>query len=367
MTTLHRRLFLALRRPCSAARAARFRRPGRGPASLLFSLILLGLLSVCPPAASLFASNPAGSEAPDARGVYGPTLPSTCALYALDPELVAGWNAPLRPYEKKFIPEKYQALPVLGGWYGEGFIPDREVLMASGVKKAFFVGNEVHDRQKIAGSLEQLGMEIVYAPGGLWQTPECFRSMGRAFNRVERGEALAEYAEQALAKMEKTVGSLPDDKRPSLYFGMQADGLATACRGSSRAAGLELAGGRNVHVCPPGTENASTRITFEQLMAYDPDVILIYEPKLFESISGHRLWSRLRAVESGRVYLVPRGPFSWLDRPATYMRLIGVQWLSNLLHPDLFPLDVPAETRVFMKLFFNVDLNDQQLEELLNS
>ncbi|MDR1045487.1 MAG: ABC transporter substrate-binding protein [Candidatus Adiutrix sp.] len=327
----------------------------------VFTALFCLLLAWAPAALS------ADREVPDARSVYGPTLPATTALYALDPELIAGWNTPLRPYEKKFIPEKYQKLPVLGGWYGEGFIPDREVLLASGVRKAFFVNNSVHDRQKISQSLKQLGMEIVYAPGGLRQTPDCFRGMGRDLNRPERGEALASYAEKALAAVNEAVGGLPEEKRPGIYFGMQADGLATVCRGSSRAEALEMAGGRNVHECPPGTENSFTHVTFEQLMAYDPEVILIFEPKFFEALAEHRLWSRLSAVKNGRVYLVPRGPFSWLERPATYMRLIGVQWLANILHPDLFPINLPEETRVFMKLFFNVDLDDRQLAELLTS
>lgn len=210
-------------------------------------------------------------------------------------------------------------------------------------------------------------MEIVYASGGLSGTPECFRTMGLYFNRLERGEALADYAEKTLAKVKAAVGGLPEEMRPTIYFGMQADGLATVCRGSSRAEALELAGGRNVHECLPGTENSAIHITFEQLLAYNPDIILIYDSTLFKAIPGHRLWSRLEAVKNGRVYLVPRGPFSWLERPATYMRLIGMQWLANILHPDLFPLDLPGETSVFMKLFFDVDLDEQQLEAMLNS
>ncbi|MFT3959820.1 MAG: hypothetical protein QM665_12215, partial [Desulfovibrio sp.] len=53
-----------------------------------------------------------------------------------------------------------------------------------------------------------------------------------------------------------------------------------------------------------------------------------------------------------------------IERPATYMRLMGVQWLANLLHPDLYAVDIKAESRRFMKLFFNLDLSDAQINEL---
>ena len=46
------------------------------------------------------------------------------------------------------------------------------------------------------------------------------------------------------------------------------------------------------------------------------------------------------------------------------MRLMGVQWLANLLHPDLYAVDIKAESRRFMKLFFNLDLSDAQINEL---
>lgn len=305
--------------------------------------------------------------ADDHRSVYGPTPPSSFTLFAFDPDLLGGWNTPLRAYEKKYIPEKYRSLPVLGGWYGEGYIPDQEVLLGSGLKKAFYLGVGFHDKLQLIPILEKLGMEVVTAPGDLTRTPECFRAMGRAFNREERGETLGAYAEQVLSKVDNTVGRLPESRKPTIYFAMQADGLATVCRSSERAEALEMAGARNVHECLPGTEDAPVHITFEQLMVYDPEVILIFSPNLFKSLADKKNWQQLQAVKTGRVYLVPRGPFSWLERPATYMRLLGIQWLAEILHPDVYLVDIQQETKTFMKLFFNLDLNDDQVNDLLKS
>lgn len=306
-----------------------------------------------------------GVRAGDARSVYAATPPSAFTLYALDPELLAGWNTPLRDYEKKFIPEKYHDLPVLGGWYGEGFIPDREMLLASGLKKAFYLSTGKHDRLGIVDSLQSLGMEVVAVPGHrLRDMAECFRAMGRAFDRRERGEALAHYAEDRLARVELALRGLPPEKRVRVYLALQADGLATVCRQSERAEVLEAAGAVNVHDCPAGTEEAFLRITFEQLMLYDPEVILVYHPALMRAIPDDAKWQRLTAVREGRCHFMPRGPFSWLERPASYMRLIGVQWLANTLHPDLYPVDMKRESGIFMKLFFDLDLIDSQLDEL---
>jgi iron complex transport system substrate-binding protein len=313
----------------------------------------------------LLDPHPAGADEP--RSVYGASPPSTFMLYALDPDLIGGWNTPLRDYEKSFIPEKYWELPILGGWYGQGFIPDRETLLASGLKKAFILSSTFHDAGKITQTLESLGMRVVVVPGMRMDSlAECFRILGREFGRPERGEELARYTEETLGKVRAALADLPAAQRPRVYFAQEEDGLGTACKGSERSEVLEAAGAENVHACLKGTNESLPRISFEQLMAYDPDVILIYSPDLAAAVSTDAKWSRLRAVREGRAYLVPRGPFSWLDRPAGYMRVIGVQWLANLLHPDRLPLDPPAETKLFLKLFFHIDATDAQVEALLH-
>jgi iron complex transport system substrate-binding protein len=322
-------------------------------------LILAFLATATVPFATALA------EPPDARSVYGATPSSNFTLYALDPELLAGWNAPLRDYEKKYIPAKYQSLPVLGGWYGQGFVSDRETLLASGSKKAFYLAQGFQDALPISETLAKLGMEVIRIPGTrLTDQAAAFRAMGRAFNREARGEALAAYAEATLAKVGEAMKDLPPDKRVKMYVALEADGLASCCRHSERAEIFDLAGADNVHDCPPGTEEAFLRLTFEQLMAYDPEVILVFHPALMRKIPGDPKWRRLSAVRQGRVFFMPRGPFSWLERPATYMRLIGVQWLAHTLHPDWFKADIRAESAAFMKLFFNLDLSGEEIDDL---
>lgn len=318
-------------------------------------------------AASPAAVTESGAEAKDARSVYCATPPSTFTLYAFAPELLAGWNTPLRDYEKKFIPARYHNLPVLGGWYGQGFIPDREMLLASGIKKAFYLSMGPHDRLPIEKTLTSLGMQVTSVPGAsMADMATCFLDMGRAFGREDRGAALATYAEQTLEKVSHAMRDLPSEKWTRVYVALEADGLASVCRKSQRAEVFAAAGALSVHDCPPGTEESFLRVTFEQLMAYDPEVILVFHPALMRRIPTDPKWSSLPAVRQGKVYFIPRGPFSWLERPATYMRLLGVQWLANKLHPDLYPVDIAAESRRFMKLFFNLELDDAQVNDFFD-
>ena len=333
---------------------------------LLAALLLAALLpgpGACAAPATQSAAQPAVSG--DARSVYCPTPPSAFTLYAFAPELLAAWNTPLRDYEKKFIPPQYHNLPVLGGWYGQGFIPDPEMLLASGIKRAFYLSMGMHDRLPIVQTLTSLGMQVDSAPGAsMTDMAACFLTMGRLYDRQERGQALAAYADAALNNVAAAMKNLPAEQRTRVYVALEANGLASVCQGSVRSEVLEAAGAESVHICPPGTENSQLKVTFEQVMAYKPDVVLVFHPDLMRRIHSDPLWSALPAVQAGKVYFIPRGPFSWIERPASYMRLIGVQWLANLLHPDLFAVDIKAESRQFMKLFFDLNLNDAQVNEL---
>jgi iron complex transport system substrate-binding protein len=48
------------------------------------------------------------------------------------------------------------------------------------------------------------------------------------------------------------------------------------------------------------------------------------------------------------------------------MRLLGLQWLGNLLHPDRLPLDMVAETHRFYRLFLGVELSEAEAREILH-
>lgn len=75
-------------------------------------------------------------------------------------------------------------------------------------------------------------------------------------------------------------------------------------------------------------------------------------------------WQGVKAVKDGRIYLVPRWPHNWIDRPPSVMRVMGVRWLTNLFYPKAYPLDLRRETREFYKLFLGVSPSDADLDRL---
>src|SRR5262252_3263434 len=68
-----------------------------------------------------------------------------------------------------------------------------------------------------------------------------------------------------------------------------------------------------------------------------------------------------------RVYLAPNAPFGWIDSPPGVNRLLGVRWLAGQLYPQALSGDLRAVTRDFYARYYQVDLNDAQLDQLLDT
>ena len=45
--------------------------------------------------------------------------------------------------------------------------------------------------------------------------------------------------------------------------------------------------------------------------------------------------------------------------------MMGLRWMAGLLYPDRWQGDLRDETRAFYKLYYHVDLGDEDLERLL--
>ncbi|HEX7125918.1 MAG TPA: hypothetical protein VF406_09070 [Thermodesulfobacteriota bacterium] len=74
-------------------------------------------------------------------------------------------------------------------------------------------------------------------------------------------------------------------------------------------------------------------VSLEQVLLWNPEVVLTLDWVFFADGVRRPEWEGVDAVRAGRVYMVPRLPFPWFDRPPSVNRLIGVRWLLHLLYP----------------------------------
>lgn len=301
--------------------------------------------------------------------VYCASPPATYLLYALDGSLLAGVNYPFSEKVQQYLRPEFNALPVLGGWFGQGKTPNMESLLAIGPDIMIDWQWKMHGRSAVKEKVETtaniMKLPVVYMKSEeLRQYPEAILFMGRLVNREERARVLADYAREAIARVEAVTAAIPDGQKISVYYAEQRDGLATECDSSYHAELINLSGGRNIHHCAPRDLMGMEKISLEEVIRCDPQVILAKEEAFFENVFGDSRWRDISALKNGRVHLIPSLPFNWFDRPPSFMRLLGLQWLTHLLYPERLPMDMARETRRFYKLFLGLDLDEAQMKEV---
>lgn len=289
-------------------------------------------------------------------------------LYMVVPDKLLGWNYELNDVEKSIILDKYQDLPN----FGMGDAVNYEAVIAANPTIAINSGKindaMVSDCDALS---ESLGIPVVAVDNELNNSAEAFRFMGELLGVEDHAEELAQYAEQVFTDI-NALSDIPEEKKVSVYFGNGEDSLETAPRGSQHAQILDAINAVNVADLELG-DGSRVQISAEQLLAWDPDVIVVNgEPKAdksgnsaAEDILSNPDYASLKAVEDQKVYGTPNAPFSWVDRPAGPNRLIGMRWFSALIYPEYIKCDINEEIHKFFDLFYHVDLSDEQLENVL--
>ena len=289
-------------------------------------------------------------------------------LYMVAPDKLLGWNYELNDVEKSIILDKYQDLPN----FGMGDAVNYEAVIAANPTIAINSGKINDTMVSDCDALsESLGIPVVAVDNELNNSAEAFRFMGELLGVEDHAEELAQYAEQVFTDI-NVLSDIPEEKKVSVYFGNGEDSLETAPRGSQHAQILDAINAVNVADLELG-DGSRVQISAEQLLAWDPDVIVVNgEPKAdksgssaAEDILSNPDYASLKAVQDQKVYGTPNAPFSWVDRPAGPNRLIGMRWFSALIYPEYIKCDINEEIHKFFDLFYHVDLSDEQLENVL--
>lgn len=289
-------------------------------------------------------------------------------LYMVAPDKLLGWNYELNDVEKSIILDKYQDLPN----FGMGDAVNYEAVIAANPTIAINSGKINDTMVSDCDALsESLGIPVVAVDNELNNSAEAFRFMGELLGVEDHAEELAQYAEQVFTDI-NALSDIPEEKKVSVYFGNGEDSLETAPRGSQHAQIFDVINAVNVADLELG-DGSRVQISAEQLLAWDPDVIVVNgEPKAdksgnsaAEDILSNPDYASLKAVQDQKVYGTPNAPFSWVDRPAGPNRLIGMRWFSALIYPEYIKCDINEEIHKFFDLFYHVDLSDEQLENVL--
>jgi iron complex transport system substrate-binding protein len=181
---------------------------------------------------------------------------------------------------------------------------------------------------------------------------------------VEKADRYVEYLDSRIAWVAERTNDIPDDERISVAHGSSVYELDFDGANTIIDEWIKLSGG--VNAAAQEVEGNLQTINIEQVMAWDPDVIITGRPQSqVDEIMADPAWAELSAVKNSQVFSNPRGIFAW-DRYGVEAAL-QPQWCAQLLYPDRFEdFDIKEEVKTFYREFLDYELSDEQAQMILD-
>jgi iron complex transport system substrate-binding protein len=295
----------------------------------------------------------------------------TVLIYTLDPSLLLGWNYPLDDGERALLPEPYRSLPVLGGWYGKANTGNLEKIMQARPDVLISMGDAfaIEQAERIQS---QTHIPVFILDGRLEHLPEAYEKAGELLGDAPRAAQLATVCRETLNEIRQKIANIPQGKRRRYYYAEGPKGLETEPDGSIHAESLNFAGGVDVTVGVQEQQGyGHAAVSMEQVLRWNPEIILTRRDhsatasEFYKTVWSDSIWQLVTAVGNREVYEAPQYPFSWIDRPPSANRIIGIKWLANLFYPQIFHYDMRQETLRFYETFYHIRLSESQLDKLL--
>jgi len=285
-------------------------------------------------------------------------------LYTLCPDKLVGLAAEMKDSQTEFIDEKYRSLPVFGNFYGDTL--NMEAIMSAKPQVVIDIGEmKPTAKEDMKGVQDKTGIPSIFIHMELDSMAEAYRTLGKIVGEEDQAEKIASYVEKTLSEAKEKSESIPDDKKVRIYCGSGDAGLTALIKGTVHSDIIDAAGGENVADVEQSARGGVSDISMEQLMLWQPDVILFTPGSIYSDVDMREEWQGLEAVKDKKVYEVPANPYSWIGQPPSVNRIIGIKWLGNLIYPDVFQYDMKEETKEFYKLFYHCEVTDEQVDQLL--
>jgi iron complex transport system substrate-binding protein len=288
--------------------------------------------------------------------------PAAILLYTLAPDLLLGWPRANRPEECAYMLPDVCTRPEVGRITGRGNTANLESVLALKPDLILDVGSTSTTFVSLAERVQQqTGIPYALLDGRFDAIPATYRKLGELIGRHDEAENFARYADDTLKTIDGRTAAIAPSNRPRVYYARGPRGLITGLGGSINVETIELLA-QNV---AGGNEGGLANVSIEQVLLWNPDVIITIDQDFAASVYGDPSWASVNAVRNGRVHLSPKMPFGWVDFPPSVNRLIGLWWLANILYPDRFHEDMRALTRDFYTMFYHRTPSDVRIDHVL--
>jgi len=283
---------------------------------------------------------------------------SSGSRIAMLPGDATPWAYKYYPVLKSVITQKTEGLP------------DLERLLALKVDMVFYPKGKINIGQVVEAGIPAVCPYTNNAvPTNIDAYMSEFKKQIRFFGEIlgddakTRAERYCRYLDEINSKVKAITSKIPESDKPKVYYGKQTDLYSTQGNNTIMRWYTEFAGGIYL---PKDLQKYFATVSREQVIAWDPDIILLGMNGAFDSKTGDSNLKEYRAYKAGKVYNIPAGIFYW-DMTSCETALLPL-YLGKMFHPELFKdWDIIKEMEKFYSEIYRIDMTDEDAERILKA
>jgi iron complex transport system substrate-binding protein len=190
--------------------------------------------------------------------------------------------------------------------------------------------------------------------------------IGRVVGATEKATLYNQYYLHCIVRVRQVTSTIPIQERPHVYHAT-VEPYRTSQSDSLPSDWLSIAGVVNVAAMASVKVRSGTQqIGIEQILLWNPDIILANEPATVNAIREDPKWAPVTAVIRNRVYQLPVGISRW-GHPGSLETPLAILWTAKAIYPEkLQRIDMAAEMKYFYQKFFNFELSEETIKQILN-
>lgn len=286
-------------------------------------------------------------------------------VFALAPDKLVGTATKWEEKAKGYIDEKYLALPNIGQLYGGKGDLNLETLMMSGADLIIDVGSPTDMLVKELDDLQnQTQIPCVNINFDIESADKTYTMLGKLLNMPEEASKLAAYCKEVYERTKEIAKHVSKER---LLYIVGEEGLNVIAKDSYHSEIIDMLSDNVAKVDNPTSKGTGNEVDMEQILIWNPDVILVSPNTIYDEMADDEVWSQVSAIKNKKYYEVPEGPYNWMGFPPSIQRLLGMSWLAKILYPEDATYDLYDEVANFYDLFYHHKLSIKEYNNLVKN
>lgn len=231
-----------------------------------------------------------------------------------------------------------------------------------------FISQDLYHNENERMKLEQTGIPfVVIGYNSIAQQQQTIELIGEMVGAKEKAVKYNDYYRRCIDLVQNRLREVAHQARPRVYHALveplKTDGTPSLSNDWLNTAGaINMSGTEQVKITNGGND---TFISLEQIVAWQPQVIIVNEDGVADAIKQNPQWQAIEAVQNGRVWQMPVGISRW-GHPGSLETPLAILWTAKMLYPERFAdVDMRVELKGFYREFFGLDVSDEMADQIL--